>query len=95
MNIIFLGQKAKNSKLQTRKLPKPAAQLGKLETRNSKTQRQYRDIKKLFFWAPSKCPIALVGPLANGRILKQLHHAYSKSNKTGYQEQPLSCHKAN
>ena len=36
-------------------------------------RRQYRDIKKLIFLAPSKCPIDLFGPLANGRILERLH----------------------
>ena len=38
-------------------------------------RRQYRDIKKLFFSPPSKCPIDLFGPVANGRILKRLHVA--------------------
>ena len=38
-------------------------------------RRQYRDIKKLIFLAPSKCPIDLFGPLANGTVLKQLHVA--------------------
>ena len=28
-------------------------------------RRQYRDIKKLIFLAPRKCPIDLFGPLAN------------------------------
>ena len=36
-------------------------------------RRQYRELKKLIFLAPSKCPIDLFGPLANGRILKRLH----------------------
>ena len=36
-------------------------------------RRQYRELKKLFFAAPSKCPIGLFGPVANGTILKQLH----------------------
>ena len=35
--------------------------------------RQYRELKKLIFLAPSKCPIDLFGPLAHGRILKRLH----------------------
>ena len=35
--------------------------------------RQYRDIQKLFFLAPSNCPIDLFGPAANRRLLKQLH----------------------
>ena len=42
-------------------------------TRPSWRDRQYRDIKKLIFLAPSKCPIDLFGPLANGTILKRLH----------------------
>ena len=33
-------------------------------------------IKKNKFSAPSTCPIDLFGPLANGRILKQLHAAF-------------------
>ena len=36
-------------------------------------RRQYRELKKLIFSAPSKCPIDLFGPVANGRILKRLH----------------------
>ena len=32
--------------------------------------RQYRELKKLFFSAPGKCPIDLFGPVANGRILE-------------------------
>ena len=50
-------------------------------------ERQYRDTQKLIFLAPRKCPTALFGPLANGRILKQLHVASrgkSKSGKTGF-----------
>ena len=35
--------------------------------------RQYRELKKLFFSAPSMCPIDLFGPLANGTILNRLH----------------------
>ena len=35
--------------------------------------RQYRELKKLIFSAPGKCPIDLFGPLANRTILKQLH----------------------
>ena len=32
----------------------------------------YRDIKKLIFSAPSKCPIDLFGPVANRTALKRL-----------------------
>ena len=35
--------------------------------------RQYRELKKYFFSPPSKCPIDLFGPLANGTELKRLH----------------------
>ena len=35
-------------------------------------RRQYRELKKLIFSAPSKCPIDLFGPYANGTILKRL-----------------------
>ena len=34
-------------------------------------RRQYRELKKLLFSRPSKCPIDLFGPVANGTILKQ------------------------
>ena len=36
-------------------------------------RRQYRELKKLFFWAPSTCPIDLFGPVANRRTLAWLH----------------------
>ena len=39
--------------------------------------RQNRELKKLFFSAPSTCPIDLFGPVANGRILKRLQVALS------------------
>ena len=35
--------------------------------------RQYRELKKLIFSAPRKCPIGLFGPLAHGTILERLH----------------------
>jgi hypothetical protein len=35
-------------------------------------RRQNRDIKKLIFSAPSKCPIDRFGPLANRTTFKQL-----------------------
>ena len=34
--------------------------------------RQYRELKKLIFLAPSKCPIDLFGPVANGMVLTRL-----------------------
>ena len=36
-------------------------------------RRQYRELKKLIFSAPSKCPIDLYGPVANGTTLERLH----------------------
>ena len=36
-------------------------------------RRQYRELKKLIFSAPSKCPIDIFGPLANRRMLERLH----------------------
>ena len=38
-------------------------------------RRHRRELKKIFFSPPSKCPIDLIGPLANGRILIRLHGA--------------------
>ena len=38
-------------------------------------RRQYRELKKLIFSAPSKRPIDLFGPVANGTILKRLRDA--------------------
>ena len=37
--------------------------------------RQYRELKKIFFSAPSKCPIDLFGPVANRTVLERLHDA--------------------
>ena len=48
-------------------------------------RRQYRDLKKLLFLAPSKCPIDLFGPVANGRMLKRLHAAF-RFCKTRYRD---------
>ena len=42
-------------------------------TRPSWRDCQYCELKKLFFSAPSKCPIVLFGPVSNRTILKQLH----------------------
>ena len=42
-------------------------------SRPSWRDRQYRELKKYFFSPPSKCPIDLFGPLANGTELKRLH----------------------
>ena len=36
-------------------------------------RRQYRGLKKLVFSAPNTCPIDRFGPVANRRVLKQLH----------------------
>jgi hypothetical protein len=36
-------------------------------------RRQFRELKKLIFSAPDKCPIDLFGPVANGTILKRPH----------------------
>ena len=41
--------------------------------RPSWRDRQYRELKKLIFSAPRKCPIDLFGPVANGTMLKWLH----------------------
>ena len=38
--------------------------------------RQFRELKKLIFSPPSKCPIDLFGPLANRTALKRLHGAF-------------------
>ena len=42
-------------------------------TRPPRWRRQFRELKKLIFSAPSKCLIDLFGPVANGTILKRLH----------------------
>ena len=47
--------------------------------RPSWRDRQFRELKKLIFLAPRKCPIALFGPLANGRILERLQEAFDPS----------------
>ena len=44
-------------------------------TRPPWRRRQFRGLKKLFFSAPSTCPIDLFGPVADGRILERLHVA--------------------
>ena len=41
-------------------------------TRPPWRRRQIRELKKLIFLTPRKCPIALFGPLANRTTLKQL-----------------------
>ena len=46
--------------------------------------RQYRDVQKLIFLAPSFCRIAIFGPLADRTILKRLHgasHFKTKASK--------------
>ena len=42
-------------------------------TRPPWRDRQYRELKKSIFSAPSKCPIVLFGPQTNRTILKRLH----------------------
>ena len=49
-------------------------------SRPSWRDRQYRELKKNFFSPPSKCPIDLFGPLANGRTLERLHVASLKAS---------------
>ena len=44
-------------------------------TRPPCSRRQYRELKKIIFSAPSTCPIDLFGPLSNRTILKRLHVA--------------------
>ena len=44
-------------------------------TRPSWRDRQYRELQKIFFSPPRKCPIDLFGPVANGMILRRLHVA--------------------
>ena len=46
------------------------------QSRPSWRDRQYRELKKLIFPAPRKCPIDLFGPVANGRILKRLQSRF-------------------
>ena len=45
-------------------------------TRPPWCRRQYRDIQKLIFLAPRKCPIDLFGPLANRAVLERLIVAF-------------------
>ena len=45
-------------------------------TRPPWRRRQFRELKKIIFSAPSTCPIDLFGPVANGRILKRLQCAF-------------------
>ena len=44
-------------------------------TRPPRWRRQFRELKKLIFLAPSTCPIDLVGPVANRTVLKRLRAA--------------------
>ena len=50
-------------------------------TRPSWWDRQYRELKKLFFSPPSKCAIDLFGPVANRAILRQLHVTSRSSSR--------------
>ena len=45
-------------------------------TRPPWRRRQFRELKKLIFSAPRKCPIELFGPRANRTLLKQLQCAF-------------------
>ena len=47
-------------------------------TRPPWRRRQFRELKKLIFSAPRKCPIDLFGPLANRTVLERLHVASQK-----------------
>ena len=47
-------------------------------------RRQYRDIKKLIFLAPTTCPSDIIGSFANRTILKQLHARFYHSLKNGF-----------
>ena len=49
--------------------------------RPSWRDRQYRELKKIFFSPPSKCPIDLFGPVSNRTILKRLHGASRSSSR--------------
>ena len=44
-------------------------------TRPPRWRRQFRELKKLIFLAPSTCPIYLLGPVANRTVLKRLRAA--------------------
>ena len=48
-------------------------------TRPSWRDRQFRELKKLLFSPPRKCPIDLFGPVANGTILKRLQVRFHAS----------------
>ena len=52
-------------------------------------RRQYRELKKLFFSAPSKCPIVLFGPVSNRTILKQLHVTFESATARRPSREPL------
>jgi hypothetical protein len=40
-------------------------------------RRQYRELTKIVFSPPSKCPIGIFGPLANRTMLERLHVAFT------------------
>ena len=44
-------------------------------------RRQYRELQKLFFSPPSKCPIDLFGPVSNRTALKQLAYRFLDPKK--------------
>ena len=62
-------------------------------TRPPWRRRQFRELKKLIFSPPSKCPIDLFGPVANRTILKRLHGAASLApgKDTSKQRRNAAC----
>ena len=54
-------------------------------------RRQYRELKKLLFSRPSKCPIDLFGPATNGTILKQLQGTFRLCLLVSYLYRPLAA----
>ena len=55
--------------------------------------RQYRELKKLFFSAPRKCPIYLFGLLANRTILKRLQVSVGFCLLVSYETASSTDHK--
>ena len=55
-------------------------------------RRQFRELKKIIFSAPRKCPIDLFGPRANRTILKRLHVAFrSAASLVSFTAMPSCC----
>ena len=57
-------------------------------------RRQYRELKKLFFSAPRKCPIYLFGLLANRKILKRLQVSVGFCLLVSYEAASSTDHQA-